>query len=261
MASISSRRDSVTAIMTNLQDKVALITGGSRRIGAATARCLHDAGMRLVIHYRRSADEAEELRAALCERRPDSVLLIRGDLREVGKVKNLARQCVAELGRLDALINNASLFQPTPLADSREAQWQALIDTNLKAPFFLSQAAAPHLAKTRGAIVNITDIYADRPLPGHAVYCATKAGLWSLTKSLAHELGPAVRVNAVAQGAILWPENDTDELAHQRLVSRTPLRRTGDADDIARAVKFLLADADYITGQVIAVDGGRNSAE
>jgi len=247
--------------MTNLQDKVALITGGSRRIGAATARHLHDAGMQLVIHYRQSADAAEELRAELCARRPDSVVLIRGDLQEVAKVKNLVRQCVGEFGRLDALINNASLFRPTPLEDSGESQWRAIVDTNLKAPFFLSQAAAPHLAKTRGGIVNITDIYAHRPLPGHAVYCASKAGLWSLTKSLAHELGPEVRVNAVAPGAILWPENDTDELAHQRLLSRTPLRRKGDAADIARAVKFLLTDADYITGQVIAVDGGRSAAE
>jgi len=245
--------------MTNLQDKVALITGGSRRIGAATARRLHDAGMRLVIHYRQSADAADELRAELCERRADSVILIRGDLREVAKVKSLVRQCVSEFGRLDALINNASLFQPTPLARAREADWQALVDTNLKAPFFLAQAAAPHLAKTRGGIVNITDIYAGRPLAGHAIYCATKAGLQSLTQSLAQELGPEVRVNAVAPGAILWPENDTDELAHQRLLSRTPLKRKGDADDIARAVRFLLADADYITGQVICVDGGRGA--
>ena len=243
--------------MANLQDKVALITGGSRRIGASTARRLHQCGMKLVIHYRRSADQAEELRAELCAQRPDSVMLIRGDLTEIAKVKNLVRQCVNKLGRLDALINNASVFFPTPIRTAVEDQWQLIMETNLKAPFFLSQAAAPYLKKTHGAIVNITDIYAHRPLAEHAIYCASKAGLWSLTQSLAHELSPEIRVNAIAPGAIMWPENDTDELSHQRLVSRTPLRRVGDADDIARAVKFLLTDADFITGQMINVDGGR----
>ncbi len=243
--------------MTSLQDKVALITGGSRRIGAHTARMLHHWGMKVVIHYRRSAAQAESLRAELCDQRPGSVLLIRGDLTELAKARNLVRQCAAEFGRLDALINNASAFFPTPLHAADEEQWQLIMDTNLKAPFFLSQAAAPHLKKTHGAIVNITDIYAERPLPQHALYCASKAGLWSLTRSLAQELGPQVRVNAVAPGAILWPENDTDELARQRLVSRTPLKRAGNADDIASAVRFLLADADFVTGQVITVDGGR----
>ncbi len=243
--------------MTNLQDKVALITGGSRRIGAGIVRVLHQGGMNLVLHYRHSATAAEALRAELCEQRPDSVLLIRGDLTKIAKVKSLVRQCAAEFGRLDALINNASVFFPTPLRLADETQWQNAMDTNLKAPFFLSQAAAPHLKKTGGAIINITDLYADRPLAGHAIYCATKAGLWSLTKSLALELAPQVRVNAIAPGAILWPENDTDELAHQRLVSRTPLKRTGKARDLANAVKFLLTDADFITGQMIHVDGGR----
>ena len=244
--------------MTNLQDKVALITGGSRRIGANTARMLHGCGMKLVIHYRRSADDAEALRAELCDKRADSVLLIRGDLTEVAKVKNLVRECVSKMGRLDALINNASAFIPTPLRSADESQWQVIMDTNLKAPFFLAQAAAVPLKKTRGAIVNITDIYADRPLIKHPIYCASKAGLLSLTKSLAHELGPDIRVNAVAPGAILWPENDTDELAHQRMVSRTPLKSAGEADDIAKTVKFLLADAPFVTGQVIQVDGGRS---
>ncbi len=243
--------------MTDLQDKVALITGGSRRIGASTAHMLHGCGMKLVIHYRRSADEAESLRAELCERRPDSVMLIRGDLTEVAKIKNLVRQCAGKFGRLDALINNASVFFPTPIRIGSEEQWQQIMDTNLKAPFFLSQAAAPYLKKTHGAIVNITDIYLHRPRPEHAIYCASKAGLWSLTKSLAIELAPEIRVNAIAPGAILWPEHDTDELAHQRLVSRTPLRRTGTATDIAHAVKFLLNDAEFVTGQMINVDGGR----
>ncbi len=243
--------------MASLQDKVALITGGSRRIGASAARLLHQCGMKLVIHYRSSADEAEALRAELCDKRPDSVMLIRGDLTEIAKVKNLVRQCAAKLGRLDALINNASVFFPTPIRSADEDQWRLILETNLKAPFFLSQAAAPYLKKTRGAIVNITDIYVHRPLPEHAIYCASKAGLWSLTQSLAVELSPEIRVNAVAPGAIMWPEHDTDELSHQRLVSKTPLKSIGDADDIARAVKFLLTDAGFITGQMINVDGGR----
>ncbi|MGI9311463.1 MAG: SDR family oxidoreductase, partial [bacterium] len=159
----------------------------------------------------------------------------------------------------DALINNASLFFPTPLRSADEEQWRRMMDTNLKAPFFLSQAAAPYLKKTRGAIINITDIYADRPLLAHALYCASKAGLWSLTRSLAQELGPEIRVNAIAPGAILWPEHDTDELAHQRMVSRTPLKSAGDADDIAGTVQFLLADAPFVTGQMIRVDGGRTA--
>lgn len=243
--------------MANLQDKVALITGGSRRIGADIARLLHQCGMNLVIHYRNSAEQAEALQAELCEKRPDSVLLIRGDLTKIAKVKNLVRQCAAQFKRLDALINNASVFFPTPLHTATEEHWQLIMDTNFKAPFFLSQAAAPYLKKTQGVIINITDIYAMRPLAQHAIYCAAKAGLWSLTKSLSVELGPQIRVNAVAPGAIMWPENDTDELAQQRLVSRTPLKRIGNPSDIATTVKFLLTDAEFINGQMINVDGGR----
>jgi len=245
--------------MTSLQDKVALITGGSRRIGAVTARHLHQQGMRLVIHYRNSADEAEHLRAELCEQRADSVLLIRGDLMEIAKVKNLVRQCAAEMGQLDVLINNASLFYPTPIKSATEEQWQELIDTNLKAPFFLCQAAAPYLRKSEGCIVNIGDIYADRPAADHPVYNASKAGLISLTRSLARDLGPEIRVNAVAPGAIMWPEQGVDELSQQRLISRTPLKRTGEPEDIARTVCFLIRDAGFITGQVINVDGGRSA--
>lgn len=246
-------------IMTGLQNKVALITGGSRRIGAACARELHACGMRLVIHYRNSADEAEALRAELCAARADSVVLIRGDLREIAKAKNLVRECAAKLGGLDALINNASVFMPTPLAGAEEKQWDAIMDTNLKAPFFLSQAAAPYLKKRGGAIINIADIHAARPLIAHAPYCASKAALVSLTKSLALELGPEIRVNAIAPGAILWPENEieTDELARQRILSRIPLRRRGDPADIARMIKFLLTDGGYVNAQVIGVDGGR----
>ncbi len=243
--------------MTSLQDKVALITGGCRRIGAATARRLHSEGMRLVIHYRSSADDAEILRAELCEQRPDSVILIRGDLGEIDKVKNLVRQCASELGQLDALINNASVFYPTPIKSATEEQWQALMDTNLKAPFFLAQAAAPYLKKSNGVIINMVDIYAHRPLADHPIYCATKAGLISLTRSLAADLGPEVRVNAVAPGAIMWPEQGMDELSKQRMISRTPLKQVGDPTDIASTICFLIKDAGFITGQIINVDGGR----
>lgn len=244
--------------MTGLENKVALITGGSRRIGAATARLLHQQGMRLVIHYRNSVVEAEALRAELTEQRADSVLLIRGDLREIAKVKNLVREAANEMGRLDALVNNASVFYPTPIKSTTEDQWQDIMDTTLRAPFFLSQAAAPYLEKSRGSIVNITDIYAERPLQEHPVYNAAKAGLLSLTRSLARDLGPQIRVNAVAPGAIMWPQRGMDELSRQRMVSRTPLKRTGAPEDIARAVQFLLEGADFVTGQVINVDGGRS---
>lgn len=243
--------------MTSLEDKVALVTGGSRRIGAATARMLHAAGMRLVIHYRSSAESAEALRAELCADRPDSVMLIRGDLEEIAKVKNLVREAAAAMGGLDVLVNNASRFFPTPIRSATEEDWDALMNTNLKAPFFLSQAAAPYLAKSGGCIINITDIYAERPLDEHPIYNATKSGLLALTRALARDLGPEIRVNAVAPGAILWPEAGMDELSKQRLISRTPLRQAGEPEDIARTILFLVADAPYITGQVINVDGGR----
>ena len=245
--------------MTSLEDKVALITGGARRIGADIARALHAAGMRLVIHYRNSPGAAEDLRAELCDARPDSVRVIRCDLKETAKVKNLVRESAVAMGGLDVLVNNAALFFPTPIRSATEDQWNMLMDTNLKAPFFISQAAAPYLAKRGGVIVNITDIYADRPLDDHPIYNATKSGLVALTRSLARDLGPGIRVNAVAPGAILWPEHDDmDQLSKQRLISRTPLRRIGSPEDITRTVLFLVADAPYITGQVISVDGGRS---
>ncbi|MGI9317690.1 MAG: pteridine reductase [bacterium] len=243
--------------MTTLENKVALITGGSRRIGAATARQLHALGMRLVIHYRNSATDAEQLRAELCESRPDSVMLIRGDLAEIAKVKNLVRECASEMGQLDVLVNNASVFYPTPIKSATEEHWQDVMDTNLKAPFFLAQAAAPYLKKSSGVIINITDIYANRPLSDHPIYNAAKAGLLSLTKSLARDLGPEIRVNAVAPGAIMWPEQGMDELSKQRMISRTPLKQMGNPDEIAKTVSFLVKDAAFITGQVINVDGGR----
>ncbi|OGI44804.1 MAG: pteridine reductase [Candidatus Muproteobacteria bacterium RBG_16_64_11] len=238
--------------------KVALVTGGVRRIGAAVCRALHAQGMNLVIHYRSSEKDAHALQAELHAIRPESVMLVRGDLLNAAKLGNLVYETVDSFERLDVLINNASSFYPTPVGEATEKQWDDLIGSNLKAPFFLSQAAAPHLKKTHGCIVNMVDIHAERPLRSYPVYCAAKAGLAMLTKSLARELAPEVRVNGVAPGTILWPEIDLDELTKQRIISRVPLKRSGDPDDIARTILFLVRDAGYITGQVIAVDGGRS---
>lgn len=241
-----------------LADKVALITGGAHRIGAALARVLHAQGMRLVIHYLSSEGSARALQQELHQARPDSVMLVRGDLTNGAKLlRNLVFETVEAFGRLDALVNNASRFYPTPFPEATEQQWDDLILTNLKAPFFLAQAAAPHLKKTGGCVINIADVYGDRPLINYSVYSVSKAGLIMLTKSLARELGPEVRVNAIAPGVILWPESDIDEMAKQRVISRTPLKRAGEPEDIARTALFLIRDAGFITGQVLAVDGGR----
>lgn len=239
-------------------DRVALVTGGARRIGAAIVRALHAQGMRVVVHYRSSSDAAHALQDELNGLRPRSIMLVRGELLEVAKLENLVREALGAYGRLDALINNASSFYPTPVGQTSEREWDDLLGTNLKVPFFLAQASAAALRESRGCIVNIGDIYAERPLPGHAPYCAAKAGLTGLTRALARELGPEVRVNAVAPGAILWPEHDTDEVAQQRIVSRTPLRRAGAPEDIAEAVVFLVRGAGFVSGQVISIDGGRS---
>ncbi|MBI3897596.1 MAG: pteridine reductase [Gammaproteobacteria bacterium] len=242
-----------------LQDKVALITGGAHRIGAAVARLLHAQGMRLVIHYHSSEAEAHALQAELHRQRPESVMLVRGDLSNSEKLlKNLVYETVEAFGRLDALINNASRFYPTPFGAATEDQWDNIVATNLKAPFFLAQAALPHLKRYAGSIINITDIYGERPLPDHPIYSIAKAGLITLTKALARDAAPEVRANAISPGAILWPQGGADEMSKQRMISRTPLKRLGDPDDIARTVLFLIRDAGYITGQVIAVDGGRS---
>lgn len=241
-----------------LNDKVALVTGGAHRLGAAIARALHAEGMRLVIHHLSSEAAARALQEELHRARPDSVMLVRGDLLNGEKLyRNLVFETVERFGRLDVLVNNASRFFPTPVGTATEAQWTELMDTNLKAPFFLSQVAAPHLKKWNGAVVNIADIYGERPLPDYPIYSIAKAGVIMLTKSLARELGPEVRVNAVAPGAVLWPETGLDEMSKQRLISRTPLKRVGEPEDIARAVVFLVRDATYMTGQVVVMDGGR----
>ncbi|MBI1394363.1 MAG: pteridine reductase [Betaproteobacteria bacterium] len=243
-----------------MQDHVALITGGARRVGAATARLLHAGGARLMVHFRSSTDEARALQAELNALRADSVAITRADLLNMAHLPALVSETVARFGRLDVLVNNASSFFPTPVGEITEAHWDDLVGTNLKTPLFLSQAAAPHLKRTQGCIVNIVDIHADRPMKEYVVYNAAKGGLVALTRSLARELGPEVRVNAVAPGPILWPDDDawSDDLARQRIINTTLLKRTGEPADVAKAVRFLVEDAPYVTGQILAVDGGRS---
>lgn len=240
---------------------VILVTGAARRVGAEIARALHAAGANVLLHYRASAPEAETLAAELNALREKSALARRHDLQDCAGLPTLIDETVAYFGRLDALVNNASSFFATPVGSIDEMAWDSLMGSNLKGPLFLSQAAAPHLAATRGCIINITDIHAERPLKGYPLYCAAKAGLLGLTRALALELAPAVRVNAVAPGAIEWPENDNDfpPAAQAAIIDHTLLKRIGSPADIARTVKFLVFDAPYITGQVINVDGGRTA--
>lgn len=244
-----------------MQGKVVLITGGARRVGAASARLLHAAGAKLMIHYRSSAAEARALSAELNALRADSVALIQADLLDIGGLPALVNQTVATFGGLDVLLNNASSFYPTPIGSIAEKDWVDLMGSNLKAPLFLSQAAAPELRKRRGCIINITDIHADRPMKSYVVYSVAKAGLVGLTKSLARELAPEVRVNGIAPGPIMWPEDDAnfDEVSRQRIISHTMLKRAGDPSDIALAVRFFAMDTHFVTGQILAVDGGRSA--
>jgi len=244
-----------------LQGKIVLITGGAKRVGAAICRRLHAAGASLMLHYRASAGEARLLQAELNHDRPNSVALIQADLLDLAKLPKLVEQTLQTYGRLDALVNNASSFYPTPVGDISAEAWDDLVGTNLRAPLFIAQAAAAPLRKSQGAIVNIADIHADRPLKNYVVYSIAKAGLIGLTRSLARELAPDVRVNAIAPGPILWPEDPSfDELSRQRIISHTPLKREGTPEDIAKAVQFLLADASYVTGETLNVDGGRHMA-
>ena len=243
----------------SLSGKVVLVTGGAKRVGAAIVRRLHRGGANLMLHYRGSEREAKALREELNAARGNSVALVQADLLDIQGLPEIVRNTVNRFDRLDALVNNASAFFPTPVGEMTPANWESLIGANLRAPLFLSQAAAPHLKKTGGAIVNITDIHAERPLKNYVIYSIAKTGLAGLTRSLARELAPEVRVNGVAPGAIVWPEDGSwDDLTRQRIVSHTLLRRTGEPDDIARAVYYLIAEAPYVTGQIIAVDGGRS---
>jgi pteridine reductase len=242
----------------NEPDRVALVTGASRRIGAAIVRDLHAAGYRVLLHYHRSEEEAGRLAGELNAERPGSVVTQQADLDDTAALSGLVNQAINAWGHLDALVNNASTFYPTPLGTVTESQWDALLSSNLKAPFFLCQAAAPQLARRQGAIVNLVDVYAERPLKGYPAYSIAKAGLAALTRSLAVELAPDVRVNGVAPGAILWPEQTDGGQTQADILARIPLARSGSPADIAGAVRFLLEGAPYVTGQIIAIDGGRS---
>lgn len=242
----------------HLKDKVILITGAAHRIGARTAKVLHRQGARLILHYRSSKKAAYQLSEELNNERKDSVVLLQENLLDTEKLATVIKNAVSTWGQLDALINNASTFYPTPMGNVEQSHWEDLMGSNLKAPFFLSQAAAPYLSKTQGCIVNIVDIHADRPLKKHPVYSMAKAGLAMMTKSLACELGPEVRVNGVAPGAILWPEDELDDITKQRIISRTFLKRRGEPEDIATAILFLIRDGRYVSGHILTVDGGRS---
>jgi len=239
--------------------KTVLITGAARRIGAAMARGFHDAGANLVIHYRNSAQDAQALIAGFNAARADSAIAVQADLLKTGRAAKLVDAAIRQFNRLDVLVNNASSFYPTPMGSISEADWHDLTGSNLKAPLFLSQAASEELAKVDGCIINMVDIHAQRPLKDHAVYCSAKAGLAALTLALARDLGPSIRVNGIAPGAILWPEEDSNEDQQNAIIRRTPLKRAGDPQDIVRTAIFLAADAPFVTGQIIAVDGGRSA--
>ncbi len=240
-----------------LQGRVALVTGAAKRIGAEIARALHDQGAIVIIHYGRSSEAAASLVAELNALRANSCHSYSVMLGNVDGLSEMVKQITMLTGRLDILVNNASSFYPTPIGEIRESDWENLFNSNLKGPLFLSQAAAPYLKENAGCIVNMVDIHAERPLASHPVYCSAKAGLAMLTKSLALELGPDIRVNGVAPGIIIWPEGDQDTALQGDLLSRTALKKKGSVKDITDTVLFLIRDAPYITGQIISVDGGR----
>jgi pteridine reductase len=264
MASRERRRKSGESYMSEhegghtLGGRTALITGGARRLGAAIAEALHGAGANIVIHYRGSRADAEALIARLEARRAGSTALVQADLLEMAALGELAAQAAAAFDGLDILVNNASSFYPTPVGEITERHWDELVGSNLKAPLFLSQAAAPWLRRQGGLIINMVDIHARRPLAAHPVYCAAKAGLEMLTYSLARELGPAIRVNGIAPGAILWPESGVSEKEKADTVAGIPLGRIGGPADIAACALYLATSGSYVNGQVIAVDGGRH---
>ncbi len=245
-------------IQNNLADKVVLVTGAARRIGAAIVTRLHTHGACVGIHFRGSVDDAEALADRLNAERAASARTFQADLLDTAALPGLIDDVVAWGGRLDGLVNNASTFYPTPVGEITEGHWEDLVGSNFKAPLFLSQAAAGELRKNRGAIVNIVDIHAQRPLRDHAVYGPAKAALAMLTLSLAKDLAPEVRVNGVSPGAILWPQDGMSDAVKQSILRQVPLGRPGDPDDIAGCVLYLLRDAGYVTGQIVAVDGGRS---
>lgn len=243
-----------------LRGKCVLVTGGARRLGAAIVRRLHAAGAHVMVHYRASAADARALTKVLNTLRPGSAAGVKADLLDSATPRMLVEACIKQFGRLDVLVNNASSFYPTPVGRMNERVWADLIGSNLKAPLFLAQAAAAELKKRRGAIVNIVDIHAEIPLKDYVIYTVAKGGLAALTRSLARELAPQVRVNGVSPGPIMWPDANIwkNPKTRQKIIDRSALKRVGEPDDIARAVAFLVTDAPYVTGQIIAVDGGRS---
>jgi len=244
----------------SLSGKTVLITGAARRVGAAIVRALHGAGANLVVHYRKSSNEAAQLADELNAKRGKSVVTMQADLLDIAKLPALVEFAVRTFGGLDVLVNNASSFYPTPIGEITPAAWDDLMGSNLKVPLFLSQAAAPALRSSSGLIVNIVDIHSLRPLRNYTVYGVAKAGLHMLTRSLAKELGPEIRVNGISPGPVLWPEGSTDEAGRKNVVESTILKRMGTPEDIARTVLFFAASAPFITGQILAVDGGRSVA-
>ncbi|WP_114241596.1 pteridine reductase [Dyella sp. C9] len=236
---------------------VVLVTGAGRRVGAVIARTLHAAGYDLALHYRRSAADAELLAASLERQRSGSTFTVAGELADTDALPDMVARVLSRYGRLDALVNNASAFYPTPVGTATLAQWNELFASNAQAPFFLAQAATPALREAGGAIVNLVDIYAERPLANHPLYCMAKAALEAMTRSLALDLGPDVRVNGVAPGAVMWPSEGKPYDDQQAMLARTPLKRAGSPEDVAGAVLWLLRDAPFVTGQIIRVDGGR----
>jgi pteridine reductase len=244
--------------MDTLLGRSVLITGAARRIGAALARGFHAEGANVCIHFHRSAPEAEQLRDELNRARPGSALSISADLLDLDALPPLVEQTVRAFGQLDVLVNNASSFYPTPLGQITAGNWDDLVGTNLRAPLFLAQAAAGALRSARGLILNMIDIHAQRPLPEHPVYSTAKAGLMMLTRSLARELAPEVRVNGIAPGPILWPEGGLAPGLQEEIIDKTLLKRSGSPEDIVRTALFFARDATYVTGQILAVDGGRS---
>ena len=247
-----------TEVGESLEGRWALVTGAARRIGAVIAEALHEAGAGVVIHYFNSAGPADALAERLNAERAGSALTVQCDLRETAGLDRMLSKAVERSGRLDVLVNNASSFYPTPPGSITVGQWHDLIGTNLKAPLFLSQAALPHLRETGGTIVNIVDVHWQRPLKNHPLYGAAKAGLAMLTRSLAKDLGPDIRVNGISPGAILWPESGLPERTRESIIRQIPLKRPGEPRDIAAAVLFLVRDAPYVNGHILAVDGGRS---
>jgi pteridine reductase len=241
-----------------LTARVALVTGAARRVGAAIATALHAAGASVVIHYRSSRADAEALAADLNRARPRSAVALQADLLDFDEHSRLVAATVSAFGALDILVNNASTFYPTPLGKITPAAWDDLIGSNLKAPLFLSQAAASALRARAGLILNLVDIHGLRPLPEYAVYSTAKAGLIMLTRALARELGPEIRVNGIAPGPVMWPEGDLDEAMKEEIIRKTALKRLGSPEDVAQAAVFFATAAPFVTGQILAVDGGRS---